>query len=97
MLASVFILFYMQFKFQNLEERLLKINGEISYYENNLNLLDAEMTYLSRPERLVRLSRQYLQKNNYIASNQVKEYKVLQKYYLVKLEEYHKNRIVLNN
>ena len=97
MLLSVFALFYMQFKFQNLEEKLLNINSEISYYENNLNLLDAEMTYLSRPERLVRLSKKYLQGNNYIATNQVKKYEALQKHYLAKLEKYHKNRVALNN
>jgi len=94
--SSIFSLFYFKLRFEVFEKKLSVINNEIYKYHSKSNLLEAELVYLSKPERLINLSKQYLKNSNYIDITQIKDYKVLRKYYLANLDKYHKNKIALN-
>jgi hypothetical protein len=94
--ASIFALFYVKFKFEDYEEKLTLVNEEISEHENKLNLLGVELVYLSRPKRLIEISQKYLKNTDHVDIVQIKDYKILRKYYLTNLDNYHKNKIALN-
>lgn len=93
--CAIFALFYIKFQFENHQQKLTLINEEIYKYQNKSNLLDAELVYLSRPARLIKISQKYLKDIHHIDIAQIKDYEVLKKYYLVNLEKYHKNKIAL--
>ena len=88
MLFSIFTMFYVQFKVDNLQDRADKINQAISDYEDEIKVLEVEWVYLTRPERLRNLAKKYLQNNSHIDSYQIKNMDKLEPYYLAKAERY---------
>lgn len=64
-------MFFVQFKSDNLQSKLNKINEEIGYLEDEVKILKIEWVYLTRPERLRILSSKYLE-NKDIDLSQIK-------------------------
>jgi hypothetical protein len=73
LLFSVCLAFYMQFKYDNLQEQVAFGKNEIAEYQDQLRLLEIEWVYLTRPERLRQLTEKFLQDNQYMLASQVQE------------------------
>jgi hypothetical protein len=84
-LLSIFIMFFIQFKVDNLQDKIAEIGVKVSSLDDEIRVLEVEWVYLTRPERLRSLSEKYLQNNSYIASNQIKDINSLEKYYTASL------------
>jgi cell division protein FtsL len=69
---SIFALFQVKYKVQNLRRDLVEIERQITADKQSIHVLEAEWAYLNRPERLKRLSDQYLDLR-YVTVAQVKE------------------------
>lgn len=80
---SVVLMFVVQFKVESLQERVLKTEGEIVAFEDEIQLLEVEWVYLTRPERLRNLASRFLQNNSYALASQIKDSSQLENYYLV--------------
>jgi|GEM_PF-2092212 len=73
LLFSVCLAFYMQFKFDGLQEQILSSKNQIVEYQDQIRLLEVEWVYLTRPERLRQLTEKFLQDNQYMLASQVQE------------------------
>ncbi len=96
-IMSICLMFYIQFKVDNIQDIVNEVDNKIVAYEDEIGVLEVEWVYLTRPERLRILSQKYLGNNNdYIASNQVKDVTKLEKYSLSKLEEYENKQLAMS-
>ena len=96
-IMSICLMFYIQFKVDNIQDIVNEVDNKIVAYEDEIGVLEVEWVYLTRPERLRILSQKYLGNNNdYIASNQVKDVAKLEKYSLSKLEEYENKQLAMS-
>ena len=57
---SVFGLFQIKFKVQNLNRELAEIKQQLEHEKSSIHILKAEWAYLNQPERLNRLSKKFL-------------------------------------
>ena len=69
---SIFALFQVKYKVQDLRRDLAEIERQIAADKQSIHVLQAEWAYLNRPERLKRLADQYLDLR-YVSVAQVKE------------------------
>ncbi|MCE3255019.1 MAG: hypothetical protein K0R25_513 [Rickettsiaceae bacterium] len=86
-LFSISLMFFVQFKVESLQDKMAKIDSKIVSLDDEIRVLEVEWVYLTRPQRLRVLSKRYLQNNDYISSNQVKDTEGLKEYYLVNLRK----------
>ena len=89
-ILSIVLMCAVQFKVESLQDEVLKTEGEIVAFEDEIQLLEVEWVYLTRPERLRTLASRFLQDNSYALASQIKDTSQLEQYYLVnykKLEE----------
>ncbi|MFT6332076.1 MAG: hypothetical protein ACJAW3_000401 [Lentimonas sp.] len=86
-LFSVILMFFIQFKVDNIQRNVDVSNNKIDDLEDEIRVLEVEWVYLTRPARLRDLSQKYLKNNQYVAANQIKDALTLQKYYLAKAKE----------
>jgi hypothetical protein len=93
-LCSIILMFMIPFKVDNLQDQAKKIDAQIFSFEDEIRVLEVEWVYLTRPQRLRKLSRRYLKNNNYIAANQIKNPADLEKYYIAAL---HKQEVMAMN
>ena len=89
-------MFGVQFRVEALQDEMLKAEGEISAYEDNIQLLEVEWVYLTRPERLRVLSANYLKDNGYALASQIKNEDKMEKYYLANYQEVEEQGSPLN-
>ncbi len=80
---SIVLMFAVQFKVESLQDEVLKTEGEIVAFEDEIQLLEVEWVYLTRPERLRNLASRFLQDNSYALASQIKDSSQLEQYYLV--------------
>lgn len=85
--ASVVIMFMVQFKVEAMQDDMLRTENDISSYEDQVQLLEVEWVYLTRPERIRALANQYLKNNGYTLASQIKNVDKLEKYYLTNYEK----------
>lgn len=83
----IVLMFAVQFKVESLQNEMLKTEGEIIAFEDEIQLLEVEWVYLTRPARLRTLASNYLQDNNYALASQIKEESQLEKFYLAHYEK----------
>lgn len=58
---SVFSLFQIKFKVQNLNRELIELKTELAHEKNAIHILKAEWAYLNNPHRLQRLAEKFLE------------------------------------
>jgi len=87
LVLTIILTFVVQFKVEALQDEIAKTESEIATYQDEIQLLEVEWTYLTRPSRLRALSAQYLQDNTYAVASQIKEVNQLEKYYLVSYQK----------
>ena len=58
--GSIFVLFQIKFKVQNLHREMVELKQQLKYEKDNIHVLKAEWEYLNRPERLQRLTEKFL-------------------------------------
>jgi len=78
---SIICLFLVQFGVEGLQDEIAKTDSEIATYEDEIQLLEVEWVYLTRPERLRTLAARYLQNNGYALASQIKNEEQLEKYH----------------
>lgn len=81
---SILLMFFVQFKVENLQDEISKAENEISSYQDQIQLLEVEWVYLTRPERLRTLASRYLKDNGYALASQIKDSNRFEQYHLVK-------------
>ena len=79
---SIIAMFLVQFSVEGLQDEIIKTESEIAAYEDEIQLLEVEWVYLTRPERLRTLASRYLQNNGYALASQIKNEDQLEKYHL---------------
>ncbi len=70
---SVFGLFHVKHKVQNLKKELLEINRQLASDRAEIHVLEAEWAYLNEPSRIKKLAEKYLQME-YLKVSQLKNY-----------------------
>jgi len=84
---SIIFTFLVQFRVEDLQDDMVKTENEIVVYEDEIQLLEVEWVYLTRPERLRTLASRYLQDNGYALASQIKDADKLEQYYLVNYQK----------
>jgi hypothetical protein len=84
---SIIFTFLVQFRVEGLQDDMVKTENEIIAYEDEIQLLEVEWVYLTRPERLRTLASLYLQDNGYALASQIKDADKLEQYYLVNYQK----------
>jgi len=84
---SIIFTFLVQFRVEDLQDDMVKTENEIVVYEDEIQLLEVEWVYLTRPERLRTLASRYLQDNGYALASQIKDVDKLEQYYLVNYQK----------
>jgi hypothetical protein len=84
---SIIFTFLVQFRVESLQDDMVKTENEIIFYEDEIQLLEVEWVYLTRPERLRTLASRYLQDNGYALASQIKDADKLEQYYLVNYQK----------
>jgi len=85
-IIAAFTMFVVQFKVESLQSSISKTKKEISIYKDQIKMLDVEWSYLTRPERLRKLSAKYLENNSFVAANQIKDTSSLEEQYFANYE-----------
>ena len=93
---AIILMFAVQFKVESLQDDMTKTEGEITAYEDEIQLLEVEWVYLTRPERLRTLAARYLEDNSYALASQIKDVDQLEKYYLVSYQKLMEQDVALN-
>ncbi len=86
-LTSIILAFTIQFKVENLQDKMVETQTQISFYKDQISLLEVEWTYQTRPERLRDLSSRYLKDNGYTLASQIKNNDTMEKYYLASFQK----------
>lgn len=86
-LASVVLMFVVQFKVEALQDDIVQAQKEVAVYEDEIQLLEVEWVYLTRPARLRSLAAKYLKKNDYALASQIRDVSELEEYYLVNYQK----------
>jgi len=93
---SILLMFVVQFKVEELQEGVVKSESEIAAYEDEIQLLEVEWVYLTRPERLRTLASRYLVDNGYALASQIKDEEMLEKYYFASYQKDESRQVAEN-
>jgi len=85
--AAIILTFAVQFKVEALQDEIVKTQNQITAFEDEIQLLEVEWVYLTRPQRLRQLASRYLQDNSYALASQIKDSEKLAEYYLVNYQK----------
>lgn len=81
LVLSIILMFIVQFGVEALQDDMTRTENEISAFEDEIQLLEVEWVYLTRPERLRILASRHLQNNGYALASQIKDEEKLEQYY----------------
>ena len=90
-------MFVVQFKVESLQDEITHAENEIASYQDQIQFLEVEWVYLTRPERLRTLATNYLQNNGYALASQIKNVDDLEKYYLATYEKTEVDKLALGD
>lgn len=93
---SILLMFVVQFNVEALQDEMVKTENEISSYEDEIQLLEVEWVYLTRPERLRMLASRYLKDNGYALASQIKDEEKLEKYYFANYQKVESREVAEN-
>jgi hypothetical protein len=97
LIISIIFMFFVQFKVEAMQDEIAKTESDIVDLKDEIQLLEVEWVYLTRPERLRDLASRYLQNNSYALANQIKNAKQLEKYHLVNYQKAQEQEIAAND
>lgn len=86
-LASITLAFVVQFKTESLQDKMVETQEQISFYKDQISLLEVEWTYQTRPARLRDLASRYLKDNGYTLASQIKNGETMERYYLASYQK----------
>ena len=84
---AIITMFVIQFKVDTVKFSISQTKKEINSYEKQIKMLDIEWAYLTRPERLRKLSAKYLSNNNFVMASQIRNNSDLEKIYLTNYQK----------
>lgn len=93
---SILLMFLVQFSVEALQDDMIRTESEISVFEDEIQLLEVEWVYLTRPERLRTLASRYLKDNGYALASQIKGEEALEQYYLANYQK-SESQLAANN
>jgi hypothetical protein len=93
---SILLMFVVQFNVEALQDEITKAENEIAAYEDEIQLLEVEWVYLTRPERLRSLASNYLKNNGYALASQIKDEDKLEKYYFANYQKVESKQMAEN-
>jgi len=96
-ILSIILMFVVQFKVESLQDEIANAENEIASYQDQIQFLEVEWVYLTRPERLRTLATNYLQNNGYALASQIKNVDDLEKYYLATYEKTEVDKLALHD
>ena len=96
-ILSIILMFVVQFKVESLQDEIANAENEIASYQDQIQFLEVEWVYLTRPERLRTLATNYLQNNGYALASQIKNVDDLEKYYLATYEKTEVDKLALGD
>ncbi len=96
LVLSILLMFVVQFNVEALQDDMQKTESEISAYEDEIQLLEVEWVYLTRPERLRILASRYLQNNGYALASQIKDEDRLERYYVANYQKVESQEVAVN-
>ena len=96
-ILSIILMFVVQFKVESLQDEITNAENEIASYQDQIQFLEVEWVYLTRPERLRTLATNYLQNNGYALASQIKNVDDLEKYYLATYEKTEVDKLALHD
>ena len=96
-ILSIILMFVVQFKVESLQDEIAKAENEIASYQDQIQFLEVEWVYLTRPERLRTLATNYLQNNGYALASQIKNVDDLEKCYLATYEKTEVDKLALGD
>ena len=96
-ILSIILMFVVQFKVESLQDEIANAENEIASYQDQIQFLEVEWVYLTRPERLRTLAANYLQNNGYALASQIKNVDDLEKYYLATYEKTEVDKLALGD
>lgn len=94
-IMSGITMFLVQFKVESLQSSISKTKKEIIAYKDNIKMLDIEWAYLTRPERLRKLSKKYLENNDYITASQIKNKVELKEVYFANYKKKYSSQMAM--
>jgi len=95
-LFSIIITFVVEGSVEGLQDDMIKTQNEISTYEDEIQLLEVEWVYLTRPERLRTLAARYLKDNGYALASQIKDEEKMEKYYFANYQKAESKQVAVN-
>ncbi len=93
---SILFMFAVQFKIEALQDEIIKTESEIASYEDEIQLLEVEWVYLTRPERLRTLASLYLKDNGYALASQIKDTNQLEQFYFANYQKIESKQVASN-
>lgn len=93
---SIILMFLVQFRVEALQDEITRAETEISSYEDEIQLLEVEWVYLTRPERLRTLASRFLKDNGYALASQIKDEDKLEQYYSVTYKKIEEQQVAAN-
>lgn len=94
-ILAAITMFLVQFKVESLQSSIEQTKKEISIYKDQIQMLEVEWAYLTRPERLRSLSAKYLQNNNFVVANQIKDSSDLEAVYFANYQAKYKSEMAM--
>lgn len=97
LVLSIIVMFIVQFGVEALQDDMTRTENEISAFEDEIQLLEVEWVYLTRPERLRILASRHLQNNGYALASQIKDEEKLEQYYAANYRKLEVQEIALDD
>ncbi len=90
-------MFIVQSKMEFLQDSMVKVESEIAAFEDEIQLLEVEWVYLTRPDRLRSLASRYLKDNGYALASQIKDEGKIEQYYLANYSKIEEDPVIASN
>ncbi len=86
-LVVVILSFAIQFKVDALQGYINVGRDQITSYREDIEMLEVEWSYLTRPSRIRGLSEKFLENNSYSTASQIKTKAQMEKFYIANYEK----------
>jgi hypothetical protein len=94
---SILLTFIVEFSVEGIQDDVVKTENEIAAYEDEIQLLEVEWVYLTRPDRLRSLASHYLKDNGYALASQIKDEDKMEKFYFANYQKSESSQVAVND